>query len=215
MGVWTVLGPLGPLGPLGALGPLGPVGCHMLDVDKDGQFVSKKGEVLRTTSVVYNSSLTVNWPLFERYKSREFVDKLSKKGLLDTSFMVSASVDITGHAYDMVVTEPQYVTVTVIPTLWAKNFFLEAFINGKSVMKSEKLLFTPWFQVHISGADLQNAGPGGAKLKVVIKTDPLDCGMMSVFGCTMDYTMHVVGSTSFMMRKPHLSYTGPHIKQCE
>ena len=126
--MWTVLGPLGPLGPLGGLGPLGPVGCHMLDVDADGQYVNKNGQVQRVANVVYNSTLSVKWPLFERYKSKEFVDKLMRKGLLDTSFTITATTNTAGHSYEMLVTEPQYVTVTVVPILWAKNFFVEAYL---------------------------------------------------------------------------------------
>nr|CAG4712750.1 unnamed protein product [Naegleria fowleri] len=210
LGVFSVLGPIGPLGALGPLGPLGPRGPHLLHVNDNGEYIDPStGQVVTTLTAYYNSSMQVVWPLFEKYTSKAFVDKLSRKGLLDTSFMVSSTADSNGDTYVMTIKEPQYVTITITPILWAKNFFVDVYIENKLIHTSDQMLFTPWVQVYISKSDM--TGPA-IKMKVVVRVDPFDCGYL--LGCAMDYTITVVGSTAFMLRRPHISYAGPYLQNC-
>jgi hypothetical protein len=210
MGIWSILGPLGPLGALGPLGPLGPVGAHGLSVNRNGEYVEQSGKIHSSVSAVFNSSLNITWPLFERYSSKEFVHNLSKKGLLDTSFMVLSETNTHGEEYIMAITEPQFISITVTPVVWAKNFFIQVYLNETLLFKSDGIFYTPWVQIYISEKDFVQK----LQLKVIVKTDALDCGLLGLLGCSMSYYLYVVGSTDFMLRRNHIPYTGPYIQNC-
>ena len=81
---------------------------------------------------------------------------MGKRGLLDTSFTVLSNTDTSGEEYIMTVTEPQYISITVVPAVWAKNFFIEVYLNEDPIFKSIKMFYTPWIQIYISEEDFQN-----------------------------------------------------------
>ncbi|KAL9652238.1 hypothetical protein ABK040_011898 [Willaertia magna] len=212
-GLFSVLGPIGPLGALGPLGPLGPVGAHGYGSDKFGNYIDNTGKVQRKIGAVYNSSVTINWPLYEKY-NQDFAKELGKQGLLDTSFMVKGMGSLNGDVYTITVTEPQYVTILVTPEILAKKFNLEVRSStGVSVVKSESLDFTQWVQFYVSKSVLDAAG-GSKKYDIIIKVDPLNCGLLSLVQCYMNYYLYVTGSTNWMLRRPHINYGGTYLQNC-
>lgn len=214
LGIWSILGPLGPLGPLGALGPLGPVGAHALSISSRGDYVNTYGQIVRKIDAVYNETLNVSWPLFEKYISKSYVDKIAD---LDTSFMVMSMTNENGESYTVNVYEPQYVTILATPVVWGKNFLLKVYLANKIIAQTNALLYSPWIQLYISEQDLAKYG-GHLTLKIVVKSDILDCGILvpnPIFHCPMDYYLYVVGSTKFMLRRPHIQYQGPYIQPLE
>ena len=211
LGLWSILGPLGPLGALGPLGPLGPHGIHGFRINENGEYVNETGQIQNSVSVFFNDTLNITWPLYEHYINNSYFLSLSKRKELDTSFMVRSETDVNGDEFYMKVTEPQFISILVAPVVWAKNFFIEVYLNNLFIMKStSSSLHTPWVQVHVSEKDLVK----NLELKVIVKSDPLNCGLLSLLRCSMPYYFHVIGSTSFMLRRPHIEYSGPYIKDC-
>ena len=114
----------------------------------------------------------------------------------------------------MTVNEPQFVTILITPVIWATNFFIELYLDDAFIASSDKMLFTEWIQIYISPEDFKRKNNNTLELKLKIKVDQMDCGILSLFGCRMEYYLHVVGSTQFMLRRPHIQYSGPYIKNC-
>ena len=113
----------------------------------------------------------------------------------------------------MTISEPQYVTILVTPVITGKNFILQVFVNNVKIIKTNTLFFTPWVQFHVSKQDLERYN-NSIDIQVVVKSDLLDCGLIiPVVHCSMEYYFHVVGSTEFMLRRPHLNYQGPYIQE--
>ncbi|RNA43483.1 Cyclic nucleotide-binding [Brachionus plicatilis] len=213
LGLFSVLGPLGPLGPLGALGPLGPVGAHGLRISQNGQYIDIYGTVQHKVKAMFNSTHFVEWPLFEKYHSKKFVDHLSKTGHLDTSFMVYSVTNEIGESYIMRVSEPQYITILVTPIVIGKNFAINIFVNDKEIAKVNSLFYTPWIQLYISRDDFVKSN-NQISLRVDVKSDLIDCGfIIPIAHCSMEYYLYVVGSTEFMLREPHIQYEGPYIRK--
>ena len=213
LGIWSILGPLGPLGALGPLGPLGPIGIHGLRINENGEYINKIGELQKSITASYNSSVSVDWPLFERYLNKQIIKDLMKKKELDTSFMVlSDAGTYEGDEFIMKVNEPQFISILVTSLVWAKNFFIEVYLNDTFVTKSSTStsLYTPWVQLYISEKDFVS----NLELKVIVKSDVWNCGLMGFLGCSMPYYFYVVGSTNFMLRKPHIKYSGSYINEC-
>ncbi|KAL9657475.1 hypothetical protein ABK040_016742 [Willaertia magna] len=215
LGLWSVLGPIGPLGALGPLGPLGPVGAHGYGRNTDGDYVDENDNIQTTISAVWDDNTSKQWPLYEDY-TRSRAIELGKKGQLDTSFMVSATGNLSEDVYTVSVKEPQYLTILVTPAILAKNFNVQVRNHKtKSVLAvaGSNISYTPWIQLFISEEDI-NANQGNVKLDISVKVDPLDCGVLSMIQCFMDYYLYVTGSTSWMLRSPHIPYKGSYVKSC-
>ena len=210
LGLWSILGPLGPLGALGPLGPLGPVGAHGLAINKNGSYINSRGQIERSISAVYDANNNKTWPLFERYLNKDYVQELSKSRDLDTSFMVLSETNTFGEEYIMKITEPQFISISLTPVIFSKNFLIEIYLNESLVFESKALFYIPWAQIYISKEMIAK----NLELKVIVKTEPLTCGLMGLLGCKLQYYLYVVGSTSFMLRRPHIQYSGPYLHDC-
>jgi hypothetical protein len=196
LGLWSILGPIGPLGALGALGPLGPVGIHGLRINENGEYINEFGQIQKSVTAFYNETMNITWPLYEHYLNKNYVLNLSKQYELDTSFMLRSEADVNGDIFNIKITEPQFISILVTPVFWAKNFYIEVYLNDIITVNSSSVSFyTPWVQIKISEQDFVN----NLQLKVIVKSDPLNCGYFGFTRCSMPYYFHVVGSTSFML----------------
>jgi len=203
MGIWSVLGPIGPLGALGGLGPLGPVGAHGFGADKNGVFLDKTGKVKRTVKALYNSSLNVEWPLFEQYKE-DYAAKISQDEA-DTSFAVVGTASSSSPAvFNVTSREEQYLTVLVVPTAYTHVFGIEIFDSETKqvIASSQSVTMANWIQMKMN--------VGVSKLQVRVKGNPLNNPFLG-----SQFNLYVVGSTKFMLRKPHIAFTGDYIKTCD
>ena len=110
--------------------------------------------------------------------------------------MLRSEADVNGDIFNIKITEPQFISILVTPVFWAKNFYIEVYLNDIITVNSSSVSFyTPWVQIKISEQDFVN----NLQLKVIVKSDPLNCGYFGFTRCSMPYYFHVVGSTSFML----------------
>jgi hypothetical protein len=204
------------LGALGALGALGPVGSHGFDRNPDGDYLDRSGRIVTSVSADWNSSLQLQWPLFEKY-TFDRAQQLSAKQQLDTSFMTTSIVGLTpADTFVIRSTEQQILTIIVVPFMLNANFYLEVdrlsiTKNGNATeeaiiiasSKTDKLINWVQFQTTTT--------PSGQSYRIKISSHPLNC--WTNIGCHAGYYLHVIGSTKWMLRKQTLPYRGEYILQ--
>ena len=199
-GIWSVLGPIGPLGALGGLGPLGPVGAHGYGRNDQGQYVNSKGQIMRKVMAMYTSGKWVEWPLFEFYNAS--FARLMNYEDADTSFMVKATGNATFRATSR---EQQFVTIAVVPVFYSHVFTIaitEAEHPEHVIASSNSIQFINWIQMHIPKGDFP------VSFDIVIQSNSVFTSNPFV---SSDYYLYVVGSTQWMLRKPHITFSGDYI----
>jgi len=152
-GLFTPLGPLGPLGVTGVLGPLGPMGIHGYQTDKNGNYLDKNHQIVRTVTYPYDATTQRTWELYESYPSIAAAKRLADKQ--DSSFMVR-SVLMVGIGYiqspDVIPFrshKQQYITIVVTPDTIYDSFVLEVRDvsgGGTIIASSDETFYINWVQ---------------------------------------------------------------------
>lgn len=146
-GLWSILGPIAQMGAVGALGPLGPIGAHGYKMNKNGQYVSDGGEVVRTVNGLYDDNSRRAFPLYEYYNAR-FAQSMSDN---DTSFMVAGKLTKNAvDAYPIHNDQDQIVTILVVPVNYYDQFSVSIYDQmGNLVAKSDSTKFINFIQLSL------------------------------------------------------------------
>jgi len=197
LGIWSVLGPIGPLGALGALGPLGPIGSHGYNRSKGGSYYDSNNRIVTKIKALYDDKTNtwVEWPLFEYYTS-EHANILSLTSQLDTSFAVQDIANSSvGTSYYINSHEDQFITIVVVPDIIQQIFEITLKdINGRVLTSTANYYHINWIQMNVSNH----------------KNTRYIINVRSLY-FTQHYTIYVVGSTKFMLRREHIGFKGNYI----
>lgn len=198
-GIWSVLGPIGPLGALGPLGPLGPIGAHGYHKLAGGDWSDPKGHIVRKVTVDYDGSSSRTFGLFEMYTTERAIQMGWDQ---DTSFMVAGEVSPTGtDTFPLASSEPQWVTVVVVPQYYYDNFDLEILdANGRSIVSSSGTATINWAQLYVPSAS--------QRLQIRVKLG----ASAGQYLWDHHYFLYVVGSTQYVRKD--INFQGKYIHSC-